>query len=324
MPSIETLLNDGDVTAIRLRGETFPCEEETGEVFVPERLLADIRLSEIPDNVSIKPAKSVSADLIESTGEIIGLSRFRDGSAIASVEFEAFRKYWYGNAELSKYGETVRKAIREHAQAEESDFEDADERIYIRYELHISEDLVLQDAIKHVRKIASEIENRTDLLLERRLDAVTGLLDRRSFDMDLDFTLQNTSVGIGLVMADIDHFKKVNDVHGHQIGDDVLHAVADLLSACCPAGALAYRYGGEELASLLPGTDRADLLLYAESVRTKVEALVFPDTPELKVTISLGVALMPKDATIRRDLIKKADDALYAAKQNGRNRVRSA
>ena len=323
MASFEILLNEDDIVAIRLRGRQFSCEEETGEVFVPEELLIDLRLSEIPDGVVIKPAESVSEDSI-SSGEIIGLSRFQNSSAVAFVEFEAYRKYWYGEAGLSKYVETFRKAIGEHPRAEESYFDQADERIYIRYEIQIIEDLEIQQAIKHVRAIAYEIEERTDLLLERRLDGVTGLLDRRSFDVDLDFALKNSREGIGLAMADIDCFKRVNDTRGHQDGDAVLRAVANVLSACCPAGAIAYRYGGEELAVLLPRTNKTNLLLYAESVRTRVEALTFPDMPDLKVTVSLGVALMPDDANSRRDLIKKADDALYAAKQKGRNCVQGA
>jgi diguanylate cyclase (GGDEF)-like protein len=320
MASFEIVLHEGEIAAVRLRGRQFSCEDETGEVFVPEKLLTDLRLSEIPDGIVIKPTESVSEDSI-SAGEIVGLSRFQGGSAEAFVEFEAHRKYWYGEAGLSKYAETFRKAISEHSKAQESDFDEADERIYIRYEIQIVEDLEIQNAIKYVRTIAYEIEERTDLLLERRLDGVTGLLDRRSFDVDLDFMLRNTEGSIGLAMADIDYFKRVNDTYGHQVGDAVLRAVADVLSACCPVGAVAYRHGGEELAVLLLRTNKANLLLYAESVRTRVEALTFPDMPDLKVTVSLGVALIPEDANGRRDLIKKADDALYATKQKGRNCV---
>jgi diguanylate cyclase (GGDEF)-like protein len=93
---------------------------------------------------------------------------------------------------------------------------------------------------------------------------------------------------------------------------------------CCPAQAIAYRYGGEELAALLPGANREDLLFYAESVRTQVADLAFPEASGLKITISLGVTLMPEDSTNHRELTKKADDALYAAKHSGRNRVCSA
>jgi len=324
MPLLKTRLKDGEIVGIQLRDREFSCEEETGEAIVPEDLLTGVRLSEIPDGVVIKPAKSIKGKFIEFTDEVMKLLRFQQGLAIASVEFEEWRKYCYGDVGLSKYAETFRKAISGHAEAKEFDFDDTDERIYIQYEIQILKDLEIQDAIKHVRKIAHEIEERTDLLLERRLDGVTGLFDRRSFDVDLDFALKNTKDSIGLIMVDIDHFKKVNDKHGHQIGDAALHAVADVLSACCPADAIAYRYGGEEMATLLPGKNRAELLRYAETVRTKVEALKFSDPPDMKVTISLGVALLPEDAFSRRDLIKKADDALYKAKKNGRNCVSSA
>lgn len=126
-------------------------------------------------------------------------------------------------------------------------------------------------------------------------------------------------------MADIDHFKKVNDGYGHQKGDTVLRAVAQVLSTKCGEhGATAYRYGGEELAAIFTATDGTRMTDFAESVRQEVEKLSFEDAANLKVTISIGIALAPQEGNAAEELLKKADGVLYRAKNEGRNRVRSA
>jgi diguanylate cyclase (GGDEF)-like protein len=117
-----------------------------------------------------------------------------------------------------------------------------------------------------------------------------------------------------------DHFKNVNDTYGHQAGDGVLRAVAQVLSDRCPENASPYRYGGEELAALFTGGDAEGAGGFAESVRTDVQNLVF-EQATLKVTVSLGVAGVPNDGKEPEELVKKADARLYRAKREGRNRV---
>jgi len=123
-----------------------------------------------------------------------------------------------------------------------------------------------------------------------------------------------------LVMLDIDHFKAVNDAHGHQVGDHVLRRVARQLDGASRAGELAGRYGGEEFAVLLPGTGEEEALVAAERLRHAVAEA--PGSP--RVTASLGIATFPRDALDADALVRAADRALYASKAAGRNRVTAA
>jgi diguanylate cyclase (GGDEF)-like protein len=126
------------------------------------------------------------------------------------------------------------------------------------------------------------------------------------------------------VAFDLDHFKEINDRYGHEAGDDVLAAVGEALTASLRGPEdFGGRAGGEEFLALLPNTDRAGALAYAERLRGVIGAITVPAV-ERKVTASLGVALMPEDALTDKDLLRRADRALYTAKRNGRNRVESA
>jgi len=125
-------------------------------------------------------------------------------------------------------------------------------------------------------------------------------------------------------MADIDHFKKVKDTHGHQIGDEVLRVIANVLTTrCCTCKGVAYRYGGEEMAIILTGDDAQNAMQFAESVRAEVENLSFKKAG-LKLTVSLGVATAPHDGNKADILVKIADSMLYRAKHDGRNCVRTS
>ncbi len=124
-------------------------------------------------------------------------------------------------------------------------------------------------------------------------------------------------------MADIDHFKSINDTYGHQEGDRVLKVVSDIITGLLREYDLAARFGGEEFALILPETDLKSAFAVASRVRNKIEEYVFDGALEtLRLTISLGVATCPhcKISSIN-DLIRLADDALYEAKREGRNRV---
>ena len=162
-------------------------------------------------------------------------------------------------------------------------------------------------------------------------DALTGLANRRQFEERLLAEVDRTRrfpAPLGLMMIDIDHFKKVNDRHGHQAGDDVLRAVAATLAACARDVDVAARYGGEELAVLLPGADVAGAIAAAERVRKAVETLdtrvVDAAGEPVHVTVSLGVAALGEGPVDGDELVAQADAALYRAKRAGRNRTEAA
>jgi diguanylate cyclase (GGDEF)-like protein len=125
-----------------------------------------------------------------------------------------------------------------------------------------------------------------------------------------------------LVMFDIDHFKRVNDTYGHQCGDRVIQRVADVVREHTRDADIAGRYGGEEFAVLLPDTDKHGGAMFAERLRAAVEALdVMHEGESIRCTISLGVADMIAPMDDYKTLIERADQALYASKKSGRNRV---
>ncbi len=127
------------------------------------------------------------------------------------------------------------------------------------------------------------------------------------------------------MMLDIDHFKDVNDRHGHQAGDEVLITVADLIQLNVRPVDMVCRYGGEELAVILPETDEQGTHMVAERIRSTVEDSITttPQGDMVHVTVSIGFATFPRHGDTAAGLIHAADQALYAAKQEGRNLVRS-
>ena len=164
-------------------------------------------------------------------------------------------------------------------------------------------------------------------------DGLTGLANRRAFDQELDREWKRTlreGSQISLLLLDIDYFKSFNDKYGHQVGDDCLRAIAIAVSKAVRATDIAARYGGEEIAVILPSTDAPGAVEVAEKVRAAIEGLKFtPGQPEggASVTASVGVAtaLARFGGTMRmpESLLLAADTALYKAKREGRNRVES-
>jgi diguanylate cyclase (GGDEF)-like protein len=155
-------------------------------------------------------------------------------------------------------------------------------------------------------------------------DGLTGLFNHRHFQerLETEFRrMQRFSVPFSLLLIDIDFFKKINDTFGHPEGDKVLKAVAHMIRETVRNIDVPVRYGGEEFAAILPGTDRSGALTMAERLREKVGNTVFPlDRNEIGITVSIGVATYPHDAENREQLLERADQALYYAKKNGRNR----
>jgi diguanylate cyclase (GGDEF)-like protein len=158
-------------------------------------------------------------------------------------------------------------------------------------------------------------------------DSLTGLSNARSLQDTIKRLVaqsQRTGEPLAAVAFDLDHFKEINDRYGHEAGDDVLAAVGETLTASLRGDdEFGGRAGGEEFLALLPNTDRAGALAFAERLRGVIGAISVPAV-DRKVTASLGVAVMPDDALTDKDLLRHADRALYTAKRNGRNRVESA
>jgi diguanylate cyclase (GGDEF)-like protein len=157
-------------------------------------------------------------------------------------------------------------------------------------------------------------------------DSLTGCLNHRQFVMDFDREFARVNRykdNLSLLMVDLDHFKSVNDSYGHPAGDRVLQKVAQAMDSQLRASDTLYRYGGEEFVILLPETDRTGALTVAESIRRKVAdtAIVIDGQHTITITVSIGVACFPQDTENQEDLLKKADQAVYAAKNSGRNRV---
>uniref|UniRef100_A0A7C4LNY0 diguanylate cyclase n=1 Tax=Schlesneria paludicola TaxID=360056 RepID=A0A7C4LNY0_9PLAN len=166
---------------------------------------------------------------------------------------------------------------------------------------------------------------------QARLDGLTGLANRRTFDAQLNNELEGAGSGVqaecSLLLLDLDRFKSVNDVYGHQAGDEVLRSTARLLREQASQvrntdRLLLARYGGEELAVLLPGIGLNGARRIAENIRQAVESqpVVFNGLT-IRVTVSIGVATWPIHAQSAETLVAAADAALYQAKSHGRNRV---
>lgn len=174
----------------------------------------------------------------------------------------------------------------------------------------------------------SLMEHKTRLEELSSRDGLTGLYNRREFEDRLREETQRArryGKPLSVMLLDIDHFKNVNDRYGHQAGDETLIAVADLIRLSARPMDAVCRYGGEELAVILPETDASGAGIVAERIRASVaESLtVTPQGDEIQVTVSIGFAAFPQDGDTGPGLVKAADEALYAAKQEGRNLVRS-
>lgn len=161
------------------------------------------------------------------------------------------------------------------------------------------------------------------------LDGLTGISNRRQFDETLDREWRRAiraRLGLTLMFCDVDFFKQYNDVYGHQAGDECLKNVARILVAQVKRpGDLVARYGGEEFAAILPDTDSKGAVLLGENMRRAVEADAIAHSGSSVapvVTVSVGVAVArPKRGGDQSTLIQAADRALYAAKEQGRNRT---
>ena len=182
--------------------------------------------------------------------------------------------------------------------------------------------LIICVALLSTPLMRSDIQHRSDAVI----DQLTGMLNRNALKVRVQELTQQSSVTgepIGLIIGDLDHFKKINDTHGHSVGDAVLKEVAYLMRKQLRAFDLAYRLGGEEFLILLPGSD----LAHAEDLAERLRARVGVDTVAggISVTMSFGVGASERnEAFDYGSVFARADAALYRAKREGRDRVRLA
>jgi diguanylate cyclase (GGDEF)-like protein len=194
----------------------------------------------------------------------------------------------------------------------------------------VAEREILQTALSSFGQALTRLRVATELEKLATRDGLTGLLNHRTFQSSFRRELlkaRRTGSRVALALTDIDFFKKVNDRHGHPAGDAVLRSVASTMQAQMREDMdIAARYGGEEFACVMVGTTEAGALETAERIRKAVEetGTDIGEPEPKKVTMSLGIAIFPDDGGTAEELIERADQALYRAKNGGRNRVERA
>jgi diguanylate cyclase (GGDEF)-like protein len=168
-----------------------------------------------------------------------------------------------------------------------------------------------------LRKMLGEAQQASEV------DPLSGLLNRRGFIRRSDAAIARAASSRGevaLMMLDLDHFKQINDTHGHSVGDRVIVAFARILMDCCPPKAIVGRIGGEEFAILLENSSATIARLLGETIRAHLNCRALDETVRIHATVSIGLAL-GDGSTGLSDLAQRADDALYDAKRGGRDRL---
>lgn len=178
--------------------------------------------------------------------------------------------------------------------------------------------------------MAEKIKNDQDELEKlAAYDSLTGLYNRRKFTTSLQDEItryRHETHALSLLIIDLDHFKNINDTYGHQVGDEALRVVSKVVNAHIRRDDISARYGGEEIAVILPRTGNTDAMVLAERIRRAIEdqGIDYEPGKTLYITASIGVATLKSQTSTDNELIQSADAALYAAKRDGRNCVRNA
>ena len=187
----------------------------------------------------------------------------------------------------------------------------------IQYQALIMHNKYLKKKIKTLDKVVN-------------VDSLTKLFDHGSFHEMLVKEIlraQRFKHAVSVMMIDIDHFKKFNDTYGHPAGDRVLTIIADIIRNCVRSYDVPFRYGGEEIAIICPHTKRLQVMPVAQRIRKEIEKYPFyagRKKESIRLTISIGISSYPENAISKNELVEKADQALYLAKEEGRNRVCSS
>jgi diguanylate cyclase (GGDEF)-like protein len=183
----------------------------------------------------------------------------------------------------------------------------------------------LADAVSHAAPVLASMRNLKLAETRAATDALTGLANRRAAEETLKLMVANASRTLApcaVVMFDLDHFKKVNDIYGHEKGDHLLAAVGDTATSTIRASDFVARFGGEEFLLVLTNTTLEGALLACDKLRVAISTLRIPGVAQ-GPSASFGVAVFPEDGTDPEELVRGADRALYAAKSSGRNCVRA-
>ena len=210
--------------------------------------------------------------------------------------------------------------------------------LHLATELNRSHEEKIRIQAQAQRELEGKVEQRTAELLEakKRLellsitDQLTGLKNRRYFDGCYTSEYKRacrSQSSISVMVIDIDHFKRVNDTYGHLVGDECIRLVAQAIHVHSQRpGDMAFRYGGEEFVVLLTDTDCGGSSSVAQLIRQEVEHIQYRyDGSVVDLSVSIGIATtIPNDEIGAKNLLQQADDALYQAKENGRNRVEVA
>ena len=196
------------------------------------------------------------------------------------------------------------------------------------HRIHISTADELQELAADFNMMADSLLDKTSRLEKEAItDGLTGLYNHRHFYNRLEFEINRAARAnspVSVLILDVDNFKKYNDRYGHPKGDEVLRKCSAALRESVRGVDIAARYGGEEFAVILAETDKKGAIVVAENIRRAIEGLRFSDEEgdaTHNVTVSIGVSSYPADTKEVNDLVKKADDALYTAKREGKNRV---
>ena len=194
----------------------------------------------------------------------------------------------------------------------------------------ILEDRLIRTAVfpvaEHLAVSLATLKLRETLKNQSIRDPLTGLFNRRYMEETLQreiFRAARKKSSIGIIMVDIDHFKKFNDAYGHKAGDDLLVNMGAFLQNKVRASDVACRYGGEEFTLFIPDVPEDELIRRAEAIRAGAKELKVSSQVQMlgNITISMGIAVYPKHAETSETLLKAADDALYRAKREGRDRA---
>lgn len=176
--------------------------------------------------------------------------------------------------------------------------------------------------------MAEKLKNDQDELEKlAAYDSLTGLYNRRKFTSSLQEEIaryRKETHALSLIIIDLDHFKNINDTYGHQVGDEALRSVSGVVNSHIRRDDISARYGGEEIAVILPRTEAGEAMILADRIRKAIEEYDIEYEPgkTLHITASIGVATLTSETATDNELIQAADTALYTAKRDGRNCVR--
>ena len=286
-------------TSIRVDDLRGPLEIELNELDVPEWWISQFRLPREYNKPSFENITAVTVDLpFNLTGSVHELSLRRLELRGEWISREALYLgilcAWMVGAAAAVVWQLT--ALRRQQRRQERD---------------------IQALVARTTQLRREHD---DLRRQAAIDQLTGVLNRRGVEQALADVSERAGGDVALVMVDVDHFKRINDSHGHAMGDQVLQRVAAVMVQSVRAGDILGRWGGEEFIVACVHCTAEHAAQVAEKIRQRIEATPFGTRQRIHVTASFGVAAM-HDMTGFAETLRRADEALYRAKSEGRNRV---